>query len=111
MAEFNPTDLLNPNDLASSFWQNAPPELLTKWISLLDIGKIAGIVIIAYFIILIIARILKFRDSRNIRLIKNAVISIEKKLDALCSPQRSEKVQEKKKQESKKEEKKKGEKK
>ena len=83
MADINASDVLNPVDLASSFWESAPPELLTKWLTLLHVGKIAGVVVIVYIVVLIVARILKFRDSRNIRLIKNNVIEINKKLDGL----------------------------
>jgi hypothetical protein len=91
MADLDVGRLINPGDLASSFWQNAPPELLTKWLSLLDIGKIAGVVIIVYFVVLIIARILKFRDSRNIRLIKNEVMAINRKFDSLVrKPEKKE---------------------
>lgn len=61
-------DMLNfsVQDLASSFWNSAPPEIIEKIALLLNLGKFLAILIVIYFIIIIISRLLNWRDSFNI---------------------------------------------
>ncbi|MBX4211880.1 hypothetical protein KW787_00280 [Candidatus Pacearchaeota archaeon] len=75
--------LVNGSQLAAGFWQSIPSEAMNKLYSLFGVAKILLLIVAVYFIILIITKIMRLRDSRNLSLIEKNVEQINEKLSAL----------------------------
>lgn len=82
MIDINSTlESLSSSSLISSVFGTLPPEISSKLSLALSISSIALIIFIIYILVLIVTKLLSIRDSRNLRIIKNNVEDINRKLD------------------------------
>jgi hypothetical protein len=89
----------NSSDIFSSVWENMPPEIMQNITKLLSIAKIILILIIIYWIVIIIGRILGLRNAGNIKKIEKNVEEINQKISAIFekkSKKKADKPDEKK---------------
>jgi len=86
----NASEIIRGGGLNFSFWDSLPPELMSKISGLITILKVAGVVVVIYFIILILRWFLNIKKYMTINKIYKKVEIIDKKLDLLIGKKRSE---------------------
>jgi len=76
------TDLSNLPGLInlSSIWNSIPQQITDKLDLLIKLGEILTIIIIVYFLILIISKLMSLKDSHNLSTIAQQVTEINEKL-------------------------------
>lgn len=93
---------LNVSDLYSGMWKSLPPEVLDKFSLVIDLGIALLAVSIAYFVILIIVKLMSFifgsRESRRLKKISEQLDEVIGLMNTK-GKKKSEKVGKKKKDE------------
>ena len=84
MADIPSLDQLNLSEIGNipSFSDTIPQQITDKLSLLIKLGEIMAVVVIIYFVILIISKIMSIRDSHNLRVIATQVIEINNKLSS-----------------------------
>ncbi|MBX4196568.1 hypothetical protein KW805_03195 [Candidatus Pacearchaeota archaeon] len=76
-------ELVNSSQLAAGFWDSIPPAAMEKVYAIFSVAKIVLIIVGIYFLILIITKIFRLRDSHNLKMIEKNVEEINEKLSLL----------------------------
>ncbi len=74
---------LTPSINWSDMWNSLPTSLIGELNFIINLSKIALIIIIIYFVILIISKLMSIRNSNNISKIASQVVEINNKLSLL----------------------------